>query len=456
MELWWSFSPQTPAPSKPGGTSPLGTEVSFNPRGSHTRCASPLWDFAAFVLPPHSQSSQGLGFLIHPALKAQILFSCALPEASILALELRIMGKILSIANLYIRPGFVHKARHLLNGVLGSSFNIILGDFNDKSRKWTTAAVNRHPPYQIFYPPDPSFHGPHGASHLDILISTPLHYLSPTCTHQLSPTSRSGHDVLVWRFERDGLVRGRFHFDPIRVSFFRAAIRLLPLGGSLYLPRLNVSLHFIANCILFTPVKFNFPPPYPAKLRALSTALRVPNLSPLVRSVLDREFWVSRARWQNSRDARRIRKLLPSNPSFWSTVTKKSFTPWTKSAAAWISKSGCAQVVEDCILHHNHGATLSPPPLPAWGSFHDRDIAVQHILNAWDPPVHFNRRNFSSIPFRILSILPHPIRFSFASILLSASPSDIAGINISKRIFLPKKRSVSTPGNSAEDQEILL
>ncbi len=134
-----------------------------------------------------------------------------------LGVELRAGGVVITVANVYIKPGCAHKSRSFLDGVLGSGFDIVLGDFNDKSGRWTLSATNRNPSYRLQLRPSPSFHGPHGDSHLDLVLFRQQLDLVPQCVQQLSEFAKSAHDILVWRFERDFLLRRRLRVDPIRV-----------------------------------------------------------------------------------------------------------------------------------------------------------------------------------------------------------------------------------------------
>ena len=141
------------------------------------------------------------------------------------------------------------------------------------------------------------------------------------------------HDLLRWKIEEDTLLRRRFHFDPIRVALFQVAVDLFPIVVNDELSQLNTYISNHANDILSTTHHPLLQHRYPNKLKHLAWELRNPNLDPLIRKTLDKEYWSTRYRLQLSRDKSSITRMNPSQSSFWRVFGSKKFVGWKDCAA---------------------------------------------------------------------------------------------------------------------------
>ncbi|KAI0986440.1 hypothetical protein GJ496_002456 [Pomphorhynchus laevis] len=402
-------------------------------------------DFTPYITPPHSSSSQGLLTLVKCSLRSSLLLNYSCPALSCLVVSLCKNGKRFSLANVYIRPGEIHKNRDILDNILDSGYDMILGDFNDRTGRWINAAHRRaRNRYFIHKPPSPTFHCSTTNSLLDLLLIHERWLLKPFCTEQSRQHLTTSHDLIRWRIEEDTLLRRRFCFDPIRVAVFQAAISRFPRIGNESLTEFNTYLSSQATGILSITYKGRIYCPTPTKLKTLAHLLHSPNLSASARQVLSKEYWSTRYRFQLGKDRASIASLNPARSSFWKIFKKEKSVSWKERASGWIGSIGLDKVLEESLALHNYGATQSPQPIPPWGDFRSRDVSVPEILNAWGP-LPGTSKTIAPLSSRVCQLLTADQRREVAVTMLLASPSDVAGINISKRIFIHKRNPVRSP-----------
>ncbi|KAL7668067.1 hypothetical protein ACOME3_008785 [Neoechinorhynchus agilis] len=216
-----------------------------------------------------------------------------------------------------MQPHFIHRPciKDRVKWILMFNIDLIVGDFNDPSLKWTKAVK------PFFALATPSFH-------------TPL----------LTDPSSGLNDEL----------RKSYHFSPLNVAFFRLVSQRF-LAGSTYhndssyaLPLFNSALNNVANLFLQRTVRV-FNRQYESRsLRFLGRQLFLAKRSDdgALASVLSKQFWAARCRQQQQNDDALLGNLTLFSSRWWHTFQRKKFIPWKSKITAWLSTSTINHILE--------------------------------------------------------------------------------------------------------------